>query len=179
MVVIREHHLPLSLVAGLAAALLSLAYAIGRIGCFLSGDGTYGQPGGLPWTVAFLDETVPTTVPVHPTALYESLFATIPSVALLWLGARSVRSHLIVATYLAFSGAARFVVEFLRINRPALLGLTQPQMWSALLVAVAVMLAVGGRRQPKSGLPRWTLRQKQGAKRSSIFFSQSSSNHTR
>ena len=153
MVIIRKHQLPLSLVAGLAAAPLSMAYAIGRVGCFLSGDGTYGKPSGLPWAVAFPNGTVPTTVPVHPTALYEALFAASLAVGLLWLGARGVRPPLIVATYLALSGAARFAVEFLRINRPALFGLTQPQLWSLLLVAAAGAIVVVRPKGPKGELP--------------------------
>jgi phosphatidylglycerol:prolipoprotein diacylglycerol transferase len=38
--------------------------------------------------------------------------------------------------YLLLSGAARFVVEFVRINPPILFGLTEAQLTSALLVAV-------------------------------------------
>ena len=50
---------------------LLLGYAIARIGCFLAGDGDYGPPTDLPWGMAFPDGIVPTTVPVHPTPLYE------------------------------------------------------------------------------------------------------------
>src|ERR1051325_1074144 len=36
-------------------------YAIGRIGCLLSGDGDYGIPTKLPWGMSFPDGVVPTT----------------------------------------------------------------------------------------------------------------------
>ena len=36
--------LPLAAVAGISAAPLAVAYGIGRIGCFLAGDATYGRP---------------------------------------------------------------------------------------------------------------------------------------
>lgn len=36
----RRHRLPLATVAGVMAVPLSVAYGIGRIGCFLAGDGT-------------------------------------------------------------------------------------------------------------------------------------------
>src|SRR5687767_12258000 len=59
---------------GLAAAAPALAvgHAIGRIGCFLVGD-DYGRPTDLPWGVAFPRGLPPTTVPVHPTQLYEAV----------------------------------------------------------------------------------------------------------
>lgn len=40
------------------------------------------------------------------------------------------------------SGSARFLVEEIRINPEALVGLTQPQLWSALLVAGGAVLLV-------------------------------------
>ena len=56
-----------------AAAPLAIGYAIGRIGCQLSGDGDYGEPSDLPWAMAYPDGTVPTTEEVHPTPIYETL----------------------------------------------------------------------------------------------------------
>ncbi|NHB84961.1 prolipoprotein diacylglyceryl transferase [Tessaracoccus sp. HDW20] len=49
VVMTRRHALSLPKVAGAMAAPLSVAYGIGRIGCFLAGDGTYGKPTDLPW----------------------------------------------------------------------------------------------------------------------------------
>jgi len=59
-----------------------VGYAIGRIGCLLSGDGDYGIPTNLPWGMSFPSGVVPTTETcvqqgwhadcrVHPTPLYE------------------------------------------------------------------------------------------------------------
>ena len=64
----RRHRLPLDLVAGAAAVPLSVAYAVGRLGCLLSGDGTYGRPTTLPWGMRFPHGVVPVDVPVHPRA---------------------------------------------------------------------------------------------------------------
>ena len=52
-----------------------LGYGIGRIGCFLAGDGDYGPPSDLPWAMAFPNGTVPTDVLVHPTPIYETLLS--------------------------------------------------------------------------------------------------------
>ena len=59
--------------AGSPAA--AIGYGIGRIGCFLSGDGDYGIPTSLPWGMSFPNGLVPTTARVHPTPIYELLVA--------------------------------------------------------------------------------------------------------
>ena len=56
-----------------AAPPLAVGYAIGRVGCQLSGDGDYGTASDLPWAMAYPDGTVPTTEEVHPTPVYETL----------------------------------------------------------------------------------------------------------
>jgi prolipoprotein diacylglyceryltransferase len=51
-----------------------LGHSIGRIGCFLSGDGCYGpeaDPAQVPWAMSFPNGMVPVHVPVHPTPIYE------------------------------------------------------------------------------------------------------------
>ena len=52
---------------------LAIGYAIGRIGCQLSGDGDYGIPWDGPWAMAYPNGTVPTDTPVHPTPIYETI----------------------------------------------------------------------------------------------------------
>ncbi|WP_246123260.1 prolipoprotein diacylglyceryl transferase [Cellulomonas terrae] len=146
LVVIRRHGLPAAEVAGAAAAPLALAYGIGRIGCFLSGDGTYGTPTALPWGVAFPDGVVPSTVPVHPTQLYETVAAVLIAV-ILWRLERRLAPVGVFGAYLVLSGISRFLVEFLRINTPVLGGLTQPQLWAVVGVVVGgVAIARAGLR---------------------------------
>jgi phosphatidylglycerol:prolipoprotein diacylglycerol transferase len=152
VVMARRFGLPLAQLAGVAAAPLSVAYGIGRIGCFLAGDGSYGQPSDLPWATAFPDGMVPTLVPVHPAALYEAVVALVAG-GLLW-AVRTRWSPLhVFGLYAVLSGSVRFLVEEIRINPEALSGLTQPQLWSALLVAVGVaLLGIGSLRgRPTAG----------------------------
>ena len=54
---------------------LALGYAIGRIGCQVSGDGDYGKAWDGPWAMGYPHGTVPTApgVTVHPTPIYETL----------------------------------------------------------------------------------------------------------
>ncbi|TFV79390.1 prolipoprotein diacylglyceryl transferase [Blastococcus sp. CT_GayMR19] len=140
----RRHQLPLGQLAGLTAAPLSFAYAIGRIGCFLSGDGTYGTPSDLPWAMAFPNGTMPTLVPVHPTALYEAVVA-IAVGGLLWVMRRRWTPLSLFGVYAILSGAARFLVEEVRINQEVMFGLTQPQLWSLILVAIGIGLLGKGK----------------------------------
>ena len=104
-------------IAVLAAATpgLAVGHAIGRIGCFLVGD-DYGRPTDLPWAVAFPEGLPPTSVPVHPTQLYEAA-ALIPLALLLLRWRRQGRAdHVVLGAYLVLAGSLRFAIEFIRVN---------------------------------------------------------------
>jgi phosphatidylglycerol---prolipoprotein diacylglyceryl transferase len=152
LVIVRRHQLPLGAVAGAAAVPLSIAYGIGRLGCLLSGDGTYGRPTSLPWAMTFPNGVVPTDVPVHPTPLYEAL-AAIAIAAALWALGKRWTPPAVFGAYLALSGISRFLVDFLRINEPALLGLTQPQLWALASLIAGVVLIVRDRHLNRTQRP--------------------------
>lgn len=126
-----------------------MAYGIGRLGCFVSGDGTYGRPTDLPWGMAFPSGVVATDVPVHPTPLYEAILAAVIAAVLVVL-VRRWAPLAVFGAYLGLSGLSRFLVEFLRINDPVVLGLTQPQAWALLSIAVGVVLIVRSGTQQRS-----------------------------
>ncbi len=48
VVMCRRAKIPLGVFAGIASTPLSLGCGVGRIGCFLSGDGTYDKPSDVP-----------------------------------------------------------------------------------------------------------------------------------
>jgi phosphatidylglycerol:prolipoprotein diacylglycerol transferase len=126
----------------LCAAPLALGYAIGRIGCQLSGDGDYGKPWDGPWAMAYPDGVVPTDDKVHPTPIYETLAMGLAAYVLWRLRDRFAPGRLF-ALYLVLAGLERFLVEFVRRNEDAALGLTTAQLVSAAMVlAGAVWLAV-------------------------------------
>lgn len=142
----RRHPLALGEVAGAMAMPLSVAYGIGRIGCFLAGDGTYGQPTDLPWAMAYPNGVVPIDVPVHPTELYEAAGA-FAIAALLWVLRSRWSPVSVFGSYLVLSGLARVLVEFVRINDPAVFGLTQPQLFGiASMILGTVLILCGSRR---------------------------------
>jgi phosphatidylglycerol:prolipoprotein diacylglycerol transferase len=131
----------------LAAPALALGYAIGRIGCQLSGDGDYGVESDLPWAMAYPDGTVPTTEEVHPTPIYEALSMGLVA-WLLWRWRDRFRPGLLFAVYLVLSGLERLLVEFVRRNEAVVAGLTAPQLQSIVLMLIGGgWLAIAARKR--------------------------------
>jgi len=122
----------------------AVGYAIGRIGCLLSGDGDYGVPTTLPWGMSFPNGVVPTTERVHPTPLYE-FFIWLAIAAFLWhmekksiSGARPKGE--IFCGYLILTGVARFLIEFIRVNPRSFFGLSNAQAASLVSIVIGVIL---------------------------------------
>lgn len=140
----RREGIPWLRGADAVAPALALGQAIGRIGCQVAGDGDWGKVTTLPWGMAYPHAVVGWDHPpgelVHPTPLYEC-FAYLAIFALLWRMRRDpAPDGMIFSTYLVLAGTARFLVEFVRINPPVLLGLTQAQLTSLVLVGVGAWL---------------------------------------
>jgi phosphatidylglycerol:prolipoprotein diacylglycerol transferase len=126
---------------------LALGYAIGRIGCQVSGDGDYGIAWGGPWAMSYPHGTVPTTHTVHPTPIYETVAIGLVT-WWLWRNRDAFRPGILFAWYLVLSGLERFLVEFIRRNADVVAGLTAPQLESlGLIVAGTVWLLVVWRRR--------------------------------
>lgn len=123
----------------MCATALALGYAIGRIGCQVSGDGDYGIRSSLPWAMGYPHGTVPTPpgVRVQPTPIYETVSMCLVAYLLWWLRDR-VRPGVIFALYLLLSGLERFLVEFIRRNSEVLAGLTAPQLESLGLMVIGI-----------------------------------------
>jgi phosphatidylglycerol---prolipoprotein diacylglyceryl transferase len=130
-----------------AAVPLAAGYAIGRIGCQLSGDGDYGIPWDGPWAMAYPHGTVPTTATVHPTPVYETL-AMILVAWWLWRHRHAWRPGTVFAAYLVLAGLERFLVEFVRRNDEVVLGLTQPQLISIAMMIGGAAWLLWLRREP-------------------------------
>ena len=126
---------------------LALGYAIGRIGCQLSGDGDYGVASDLPWAMSYPDGTVPTTEEVHPTPVYETLAIGLLA-AVLWRLRDRFAPGVLFGIYLFFSGLERFLVEFIRRNDDLVAGLTLPQVIGLVMVAAGAALILTRRGRP-------------------------------
>jgi phosphatidylglycerol:prolipoprotein diacylglycerol transferase len=134
-----------------AAAPIAIGYAVGRIGCQVSGDGDYGQPSDLPWAMAYPHGTVPTTQEVHPTPVYETFTMGLVTL-LLWNLRDRLAPGMVFGLYLFLGGLERFLVEFIRRNDAVLAGLTVPQLFSVAMMVGGGALLVARRNVPRPAL---------------------------
>ena len=129
---------------------IAIGQSIGRIGCLLAGDGDWGMPTTLPWGMRYPNAIIgwdawvrenglPVDVRVHPAPIYETLAYGAVFVAL-WSMRRDRPDGVIIWWYLVLSGGVRFLVEFVRINPPVALGLSEAQWISLVLIALGSVL---------------------------------------
>jgi len=171
----RRQKLPLPKMLDASAPALALAYAVGRIGCFLVGD-DWGRPtdswvgvrfprGAPPTRVDIIEREFGITVdpalvekygqivPVHPTQLYEVAMSTLIFFVLWRLRRRPRAAGWLFMLWLVLAGAERFVVEFFRAKDDRFLGaLTLAQAISVGLITVGVvgMLRLSGARPERA-----------------------------
>ena len=158
-----------------------LAYAVGRIGCQVSGDGDWGivntapAPAWMPdWLWAY---TYPNNVnavgvpylgepcfpgyctvlpePVFPTPLYETLVCGL-FFAVLWALRKRLRpAGMVFFLYLALNGLERFWIEKIRVNTKVWGDITQAEIISTGLfvagIAGMLWLRRRGRNNPSDG----------------------------
>jgi prolipoprotein diacylglyceryltransferase len=147
---------------------MMLAYAVGRIGCHLSGDGDWGiinlaaKPNWLSWAPDWVwsfkyphnvvGEGVPIPgcvgnfcnelpLPVFPTPFYEVLMG-LAIFAFLWSIRNKIKTPGIMwSIYLIFNGLERFLIESIRVNsKYHALGLsfTQAELISTILILLGI-----------------------------------------
>jgi prolipoprotein diacylglyceryltransferase len=107
---------------------MTVAIAIGRVGCFFSGlsDHTYGSVTTLPWGMDFGDGLAR-----HPTQLYEIVFLLLLAAMLGWLRPRFRQNGELFRLFLVSYLGWRLAVDFLK-PEPAFAGLSAIQ-WTCLL----------------------------------------------
>jgi phosphatidylglycerol:prolipoprotein diacylglycerol transferase len=136
----RRKGIPFLRVADVLAPGVALAYAVGRIGCFLGGC-CYGVPTDLPWACSFQDPFNPHvhTPPSHPTQLYASASNLLIFLLLARMQKPPHPIGKVLWAYVTLYGLYRFVVEFWRVGATStvwLLGLSEAQWMSIGMVLV-------------------------------------------
>jgi prolipoprotein diacylglyceryltransferase len=147
---------------------MMLAYAVGRMGCHMSGDGDWGienysaKPGWLSWAPDWvwsfkfphnvINEGVPIPgcvgrycselpVAVYPTSLYEFLGGLL-LFAVLWSLRKKIKpAGMMFSLYLIFAGVERFVIELIRVNSKYHVGglsFTQAELISTIMVLLGI-----------------------------------------
>ena len=129
MAMLKRWHLPVRPFLDAIAPAMMLGYAIGRVGCQVSGDGDWGhaanmhlKPDWVPdwlWAQTYDNNIVGAVIPlpgVYPTPIYESVMGLM-CFALLW----SLRDHRnktgwLFSCYLILAGLERLLIEQIRVN---------------------------------------------------------------
>jgi len=127
-----------------------LGHTIGKVGCFLSGDGCYGPPADparVPWAMSFPNGQVPTRQPVHPTPIYEGACSLLVSLmARQWAPLPQPESAAgrRTAAVLVLYGVERVVLEQFRAHPPIELffGLTEYQALAVAMLAIGLVIEV-------------------------------------
>ncbi|MBL0126488.1 MAG: prolipoprotein diacylglyceryl transferase [Flavobacteriales bacterium] len=177
-----KHGIPAWSGADAAAPGVMLAYAVGRIGCHVSGDGDWGivnnspAPGWIPnwlWSydypnnvngvgVPILDGTCYPgycTVlphPVYPTSVYETIMC-FALFAVLWtLRKRMKPAGTIFLLFLFLDGLERFFIEKIRVNVPVWGTITQAEIIATLLMIFSAAGLFWLRRRSNTNGPQET-----------------------
>lgn len=165
VIFIRRWHLPAPVMLDAVAPAMMLGYAIGRIGCQISGDGDWGtaanmalKPEWLPtwfWAQTYENNIFGEVIAapgVYPTSVYESVMA-FACFGLLWaLRKHSFKTGWLFSVYLLMAGLERFAIEQLRVNpKFDVLGfqLTQAEVIALALIMLGLnFMAVLSRKGP-------------------------------
>ena len=165
VVFVRRWSLPARPLLDATAPAMMLGYAVGRIGCQISGDGDWGvasnmalKPEWLPlwsWAQTYDNNIYGEVIAapgVYPTPIYETVMA-LACFALLW----AIRKHpfktgWLFSVYLLLAGVERLLIEQIRVNPVLQIGpvhATQAQIIAVMLIAGGVLgMALLSRRHP-------------------------------
>ena len=158
----KRQKLPVAKMLDVSAPALAIAYAVGRMGCFLVGD-DWGRPTDAAVGIAFPQGAPPTrvdiierqfgitvdpdliaqygqVVPVHPTQLYEVGMSTLIFFVLWRLRFHDHKPGWLFALWLVLAGIERFIVEFFRAKDDRFFGvITLAQIISLAIVVAGVV----------------------------------------
>jgi phosphatidylglycerol:prolipoprotein diacylglycerol transferase len=135
---IKKFKIPFGAMADVAAPVLPLAHAVGRIGCFFAGC-CYGIP--VPWGVEFNRSPVaPHNVALFPVQLVEAAVNLGIMAVLLLLGRKKRFEGKLIYMYAVMYASMRFALEFFRYDtgRGIFLGLSTSQIISAVMVTLVI-----------------------------------------
>ncbi len=158
VIAIRRGDIPIGAGADAAAAGIGLGMAIGRIGDIINGEHhavlcgppgicvSYDNPDSLGQGPAFSPgDTRYSAGPVHLAVGYEMLW-DLAGVALALVLRRRFAGRppegRIFWIWLAFQSLGRFLISFLRVDKPDLFGLYQAQLIALVLIALSIPMLV-------------------------------------
>ena len=177
---VKKNKIPALVICDVAAPAIMIAYAVGRIGCQMAGDGDWGIPNTLtmPGWLCFLPDwfwayDYPHNVlnegvqiadctgkhcfhlfpPVFPTPLYETIVCTI-FFFILWVIRKRIKTTgILFSIFLIMNGFERFFIERIRVNtKYHIFGneITQAEFISVLLFFAGIALFIYVLRKKKN-----------------------------
>lgn len=144
-------------IADAFAPILMLSYAIGRVGCQVSGDGCWGipnestNPNLIPewlWSSQYINGTSSGTnmmdnnIFVWPTPIYETIMC-LAIFGILWSIRKKIKiGGLLFSIYLILNGIERFFIEEIRVNESLIWfkNLTSIEITQGQLIAITLFL---------------------------------------
>ncbi|GAB6279456.1 MAG: hypothetical protein STSR0006_14670 [Lentimicrobium sp.] len=162
----KKHGIAFEHIADATAPALILAYAVGRIGCQLAGDGCWGIPNPNPkpqwlsflpnWLWSFnyphnvINEGIPIPgcegqhcfvlpQPVFPTPLYETIICTLFFLILWGIRKKLNIPGLLFGIYLILNALERFFIEEIRVNRNYKI-IGSIELSQAQIIAIAIFI---------------------------------------
>ncbi len=139
----RRRKISLAVLADFASPVFAIAYAFGRIGCFLNGC-CYGVACDLPWATRFQDERHPglLTPPSHPIQLYGTLASLITFAIVARWERLPRRDGEIFWGHVALYGLYRGAVEYLRAGATS--DYLLPSLHLTLTHIISLLMVLGG-----------------------------------
>jgi phosphatidylglycerol:prolipoprotein diacylglycerol transferase len=134
----RIKNIPLLKLLDVCSPVVSLGYAIARVGCFLNGC-CFGIPTKLPWGINFPPDSLSYFYfpgeKLHPTQIY-SLLAMLAVFGILgWMYERKRFDGQIFFWWMILYSVYRFAVEFFRFSPIHWVGLT-PSQWMVIFTLI-------------------------------------------
>lgn len=147
----RYHKIPAYKFYDSVGPTLALGYAIGRLGCQLSGDGDYGIETASFLGMSYASGVVPTPpgVLVYPTPLFESIISLLILFYLTKIESLPKWSAPFkrFGIYLVLMSFERFIIEFIRVKERYAFGLSEAHYFSIIFILFGMYLIL---RKPKT-----------------------------
>lgn len=139
---------------------IGTSFAVARIGCFLNGC-CFGIVSNLPWAVRFplfsaahLNQlangqtNIMTSLPVHPTQLYEAIGAILSIFIARWIQKKRKTHGIGICVFVAFFSLVRLIVHYVRVFPESFLGISPlfPALYGAIFVYCILLIREKGFR---------------------------------
>jgi prolipoprotein diacylglyceryltransferase len=174
IVYIRKHNIRVIHFADAMAPTMIFAYAAGRIGCHISGDGDWGIVNLAPkpfewlpdwaWSSTYAHNVLNEGVPINgcvgnycnelpaavfPTTLYE-IIIMFALFAIMWSFRKKItQPGILTGIYLIFAGGERYFIEKIRVNNKYMslpFQPTQAELISTFLIIIGIVFLIQSKR---------------------------------